>query len=77
MLTVLEGRTMEAVQEINRKIPDLELRDLFAMNILGSFGGGSWNGSYLNILDGNPAQIEKTARVAYKVADAMLEARKK
>ena len=47
------------------------------MNILGSFGGGSWNGSYLNILDENPTQIEKTARIAYKVADAMLEARKK
>lgn len=75
--TMEELRTMEAVQSINRKIPDIELRDLFAMNILGSFGGGSWNGSYLNILDANPAQIEKTARIAYKVADAMLEARKK
>lgn len=62
---------MKSIQNIS----DLELRDLFAMHILGSFGGGSWNGSYLNILDENPAQIEKTARVAYKVADAMLEAR--
>ena len=77
MPTKEEYKTMESIQSISQKIPDLELRDLFAMNILGSFGGGSWNGSYLNILDENPTQIEKTARIAYKVADAMLEARKK
>ena len=63
--------------QINDKIPEMELRDLFAMHILGAFGGGSWNGSYLNILKGNPEQIKNTAEIAYRVADAMLEARKK
>ena len=48
-MTVLEQRTMEAVMQINDKIPEMELRDLFAMHILGAFGGGSWNGSFAGV----------------------------
>lgn len=76
-MTMEELRTMEAVQDMNRKLPQVELRDLFAMNTLAAFGGGSWNGSYLNILNKNVnGHIEMAAKVAYKVADAMMKARK-
>lgn len=57
---------------------DLKLRDLFAMSVVTSFGGGSWNGSFLNILNKNDCNhIEMAADVAYRVADAMLERRKR
>ena len=77
-MTIEEQTTMKAIQSVNREIPDLELRDLFAMHALTSFGGGSWNGSWLNIADENRnGHIEKAADVAYRIADAMLVARRK
>lgn len=68
---------MSSIQDLNRKVPELTLWDLFAMHAVTSFGGGSWNGSFLNILNKNEVgHIEMAARVAYKLADAMLQARK-
>jgi hypothetical protein len=64
-MTVEEQRTMQAIQNINRKLPDVELRDLFAMNSL-------------NTLLQKPIEsFEVVAKQSYLIADAMLEARKK
>lgn len=67
-MTTVEQRTHEAIQDINRKLPDLELRDLFAM---GSIAGMSSNSDF------NNHTLEDLAELAYKQADAMLKARKK
>lgn len=76
MQTVEEQRTMVVIQSLNHKMPELELRDLFAMHALTSFGGGDWNGSWLNIADRNIyGHIERAADVAYRIADAMIERR--
>ena len=66
--TMEELRTMESIQSINRKLPDLELRDLFAMNAMTGFHRGSlWTGG----------DWDGVAERCYKLADAMLEARRK
>lgn len=71
-------QTMDMIQDACHHITKIELRDLFAMSALASFGGGSWNGSWLNIANKNEGgQIERAADVAYRIADAMLERRKK
>lgn len=64
--TVEEHRTMDAIQCINQKIPELKLRDLFAMHAL--------NGMIINA--NVPGKESDFARWAYEYADAMLEARK-
>lgn len=67
MTTIEEQRTMQAIQQLNRKVPEVTLRDLFAM-------------SYLNGILTNRAMhydYDQEAVFAYRVADAMLEARKK
>lgn len=65
MTTVEEQRTMQAIQQLNRKIPEVTLRDLFAM-------------SSLNALLQKPIEsFETVAEQSYRIADAMLEARKK
>lgn len=64
-MTREEQDTMKAIQNINRKLPDLELRDLFAM-------------SSLNALLQKPIEsFEIVTEQSYRIADAMLEARKK
>ena len=64
--TVGEQRTMMAIQSINEKLPELELRDLFAMSALKGIIEVS-NGYYYGV----------HAETAYKYADAMLNARSK
>ena len=68
MPTMEEVRTMEAIQCINQKIPELSLRDMFAMNIVS--GMVSWE-------DWRDYEPKDFATQAYQIADAMLEARKK
>ena len=64
-MTIEEQNTMKAIQNINRKLPDIELRDLFAM-------------STLNALLQKPIEsFEIVTEQSYRIADAMLEARKK
>ena len=36
-------RTMDSIQEMSRKIPDVELRDLFALNAMNSIIGSNTN----------------------------------
>lgn len=68
MTTVEEQRTMQAIQNINRKLPEVTLRDLFAMCfvISGKFSSRG-SGSYID---------DDYGKWAYKYADVMLEARK-
>lgn len=66
MMTVFEQHTHELLQSACRKIPDVTLRDLFAMS--------SINGLIFGIDEEN---VQKYANKAYLIADAMLEAREK
>lgn len=65
-MTREELSTMIAIQNINRKLPDVELRDLFAMSVLTGLG-----------IYSTDRPFDQIAELAYKQADAMLEARKK
>ena len=66
-MTIIEQNTMESIQNINQKIPELKLRDIFAMHALnGMLASPDYSGT--------PEQL---ADYAYKYADAMLNARRK
>lgn len=67
-MTREEQDTMNAIQNINRKLPEVTLRDLFAMSVI--------NGMIANSGLYNDTS-EQRAELAYKQADAMFEARKK
>ena len=65
-MSVEEQKTMQAIQNINRKIPEITLRDLFAMS--------SINGLIYDVgID--EENVQRYANKAYLIADAMLEAR--
>lgn len=69
-MTVIEQRTMESIQSINQKIPNVQLRDLFAMNALNGLlacVNTSWVNTSWDEMD--------FAEKSYKFADAMLVAR--
>lgn len=58
--------TLDSINEINRKMPEVTLRDLFAMNALnGMLAQGDFHGSE-----------QQYAKQAYNFADAMIAARK-
>jgi hypothetical protein len=65
-MTREEQITMQSLQRLERKIPDLTLRDLFAMNII--------NGLCANTLL-STTSLDDFATLTYKQADAMLKAR--
>lgn len=67
-MTIIEQNTMEAIQSINQKMPDIELRDLFAIHAMNALLPTGW---------GMEASEDNIAKYSYKMADAMLEARKK
>lgn len=67
-MTREELSIMIAIQNINRKLPEVTLRDLFAMSVISGMSANS---------DLNNHTLEDLAELAYKQADAMLEARKK
>lgn len=59
----------EESENASNKINEIELRDLFAMHIIGSIiSEKSWSGPY---------NFDCIAEKAYEVADAMLDARSK
>lgn len=67
-MTIMEQNTMIAIQQINEKLQELTLRDLFAMSALtGTLRGTTYT-------DG---EIKIKAEQSYRIADAMLEERKK
>lgn len=64
--TIGEQKTMASIQELCNKIPEVELRDLFA---LAALNGLASQPSIYNIKE------EYTANLSYTLADAMLKAR--
>lgn len=68
-MTVMEISAMNAIQNINRKLPDVTLRDLFAMSVMPTL--------LKNFSSYDDESIKSMARRSYIIADAMLEARKK
>lgn len=68
MTTIEQQRTMIAIQRLNAKVPEVTLRDLFAMSALtGTLRGTTYTDE----------EIKIKAEQTYRIADAMLEARKK
>ncbi len=65
-MTVEEQRTMQAIQNINRKIPEVTLRDLFAMSIIQTQVDSCYY---------QDNEIKEMAEQSYRIADAMIEAR--
>lgn len=70
-MTIIEEATMKSIQGIYKKLPDLNgvtLRDLFAMSVIQT-----------QVKDCLYAdnEIKEMAKQSYRIADAMLEARKK
>lgn len=65
-----ESITMAAIQSINEKLPDLELRDMFAMSALQALIPTHWGQS-------SDTSFEAISDTAYSIADEMIEARKK
>jgi hypothetical protein len=66
MITREELITMQSLQRLEKKIPDITLRDLFAMNALnGTLRGTTYTDNEIKI------KVEQ----AYKIADMMLNAR--
>lgn len=64
VMTVEESRTMQAVQNIARKIDNFTLRDYFAGQALAGMG---------EYLMQNRENLNEVAESCYKIADAMLE----
>lgn len=60
-MTILENETMKSMITLSKKVPDMTMRDIFAMHALTITKA---EGDYV-----------KAAEEAYKIADAMLAAR--
>lgn len=67
-MNVLEQQTMEHLCNLDSKIPNLTLRDLFAMSAL--------NGMYANGTQYTDATYRDFAEMAYKQAEEMIKVRK-
>ena len=68
MLTKEELATHRAIQRLGQKIPELSLRDIFAISVInGTLRGTTYT----------EKEIEIKTEQAYRIADAMLEAREK
>lgn len=67
-MNILEQQTMEHLCNLDTKIPELTLRDLFAMSAL--------NGMYANDTHYTDATYYDFAVMAYKQAEEMIKVRK-
>lgn len=65
-MNVLEQQTMEHLCNLDSKIPNLTLRDLFAIAIINGFSANTTL---------NTKPLSDLAELAYKQADEMLKAR--
>lgn len=70
--TVIGQRTMDSINRMCDNVADLELRDLFAMNIMNGICANGENEMALRTDDG----CESLATMSYKLADAMIKVRK-
>ena len=79
-MVTFEPWFMHTIQAINQKLPDVELRDLFAMSAMNTIIHDhtvSNLNDILNIDDNNGYYLKTVPEAAYKLADAMLQARRK
>lgn len=65
-----EQLTMMSIQSINQKMPDLDLRDLFAMQAMNSLIIGASRKSMENVY------LYDISKMSYEIADAMIKARR-
>lgn len=72
---------LDSINEINRKMPEITLRDMFAMNAMNGILNDNMRTAVDDILrnDENDKDFwtERIAAASYKMADAMLQVRKK
>lgn len=67
-MNVLEQQTMEHLCNLDSKIPELTLRDLFAMSVL--------NGIYANSTYYTNSTYRDVAEISYEQAEEMIKVRK-
>lgn len=67
-MTILEQRCYESIIGINNKIPDMTLMDYFAGQVLAGMG---------EYLMNNKDSIDEISETCYRIADSMIERRKK
>ena len=65
-MTIEEQSTMRAIQAIERKVPEITLRDYFASQVLAGMG---------EYLIQNRDDLKSIAKSCYNIADAMIEVR--
>lgn len=70
--TVIGQRTMDSIYRMCNTVADLELRDLFAMNIMNGICANGVPEMVLRTDDG----CESLATMSYKLADAMIKVHK-
>lgn len=72
---------LDSINEINRKMPEVTLRDMFAMNAMNGILNDNMRTAVDDILrkddENKDFWTERIAEASYKLADAMLQARKK
>ena len=79
-MTVIEQNTMESIQSMNQKMPEVTLRDMFAMNAMNGILNDHMRTAVDDILRNDEKDkdfwTERIAAASYKMADAMIKARK-
>lgn len=72
---------LDSINEINRKMPEITLRDMFAMNAMNGILNDHMRTAVDDILRNDEKDkdfwTERIAAASYKMADAMMQARKK
>ena len=71
---------LDSINEINRKMPEVTLRDMFAMNAMNGILNDHMRTAVDDILRNDEKDkdfwTERIASASYKMADAMMKARK-
>lgn len=71
---------LDSINEINRKMPEVTLRDMFAMNAMNGILNDHMRTAVDDILRNDEKDkdfwTERIAAASYKMADAMMKARK-
>ena len=81
MMEVCVYHALDSINEINRKMPEVTLRDMFAMNAMNGILNDHMRTAVDDILRNDEKDkdfwTEKIAAASYKMADAMMKARKR
>lgn len=80
MMEVCVYHALDSINEINRKMPEVTLRDMFAMNAMNGILNDHMRTAVDDILRNDEKDkdfwTERIASASYKMADAMMKARK-